>query len=767
MKEKNAENKSSPFISRRDFLALLTAVGGANLMGGATWGALEALLPAGNADTWTKAVCRFCGTGCGIQVGMRDGKVTDIRGDQMAHNQGVICVKGSMLRALPYVEGRLTVPKIRKDGKFVEASWEEAMTLIASKFQESIKTFGADSVAFYGSGQLFTEESYTANKLFKAGIGTNNIDGNPRLCMASAAVGYTQVFGKDEPPGSYEDIDHADCIFLIGANPFLCHPPLHERIMRRKRLNPKTTIICVDPRRTETADHSDIYLSPVPGADLLLLNAMAQVICADGLVDQKFISKHVRFSLPPKKPGEPGTTVDYAKFTSFLNADYTPEKVSQELGISAADIRRVAHRFAKSKATTSLWTMGINQRVQGVALNTMLSALHLITGQIGRPGATPFSITGQPNACGGVRDTGSLSHALPGGRLVANPKHRAEMEKLWNVPEGTISPKPGHHAVELFKAMGDGRVKAALVMCTNPAQSMPNAIPCRANMDKAFLVVAEIFEDSETAKQADVLLPAALWIEKEGVTGQGERRYQYTPKLLKAPGSCKSDLEILVDLAKRLGHEKLISAVTPETVWDEWRHISKHSKYNFEGITYPRLKELRGLQWPCPDETHPGTVRRYVEGSDPFVTPGTGIEFYGTKDHKANVFLQPYVRSPEMPSAKFPLQLTTGRVLEHWHTGTMTSRITELRDAAGPARIEIAPSEADKNNISDGDKVRVTSRFGSIEGIARISERCRPGMLFAAFYDAKLLINNIVSDAVDPQSKEPEYKVTAVRLEKV
>jgi nitrate reductase NapA len=755
-------NEDEPSIDRRDLMRLLAGVAGANAMGAATWGALEVLLPKGNADSWTKAVCRFCGTGCGIQVGMREGRVTDVRGDELAHNAGVICVKGSMLRALPYVQGRLTTPMIRRAGKaspLTPATWEEAMSLVAGKFQEAIAASGPSSVAFYGSGQLFTEESYIANKLFKAGIRSNNVDGNPRLCMASAATGYTQTFGKDEPPGSYEDIDHADCLFVIGANPFHCHPPLHERIMRRKRLHPETTIICVDPRRTDTADHADIHLAPVPGTDLLLLNAMAQVICADGLLDVGFVKRHVRFT-------DGSATTDFDAFKAFLDASYTPEQVSQELGITAIDIRRVAHRFATSKATMSLWTMGLNQRTQGTALNAMVSGLHLLTGQFGRPGATPFSVTGQPNACGGVRDTGALSHALPNGRVVANPKHREEMEAIWGVPPGTIDPKPGLPAVELFQALGDGRVRAALVMCTNPAQSLPNSAVQSSNMAKAgFLVVAEIFGDSETAKLADVLLPAALWIEKEGVTGQGERRYQYTPRLLEPPGQCRSDLAILVDLADRLGHGKLISARTPEAVWDEWRKVSAHSKYNFAGITYPRLKALRGLQWPCPTTDHPGTVRRFVEGSDPLVEPGKGLEFYGFPDGKAVIASRPYVRSPEMPSAEFPLQLTTGRVVEQWHTGTMTMRIPELRDGAGPARIEISPSDADRQHVAEGAPLRLTSRFGSVDGLAHITDRCRPGTLFAAFYDVKLLINRVVADHVDPVSKEPEYKVTAVRLE--
>lgn len=746
-------------FSRRDLLRIVGGVAAANVLGVGTWGALEFLLPEKPAESWHKSVCRFCGTGCGIQIGMRDGRVVDVRGDELAHNQGVICIKGSMTRALPYIDGRLLRPKIRQNGHLIDATWDEAMSLVAEKFREAIAEAGKDSVAFYGSGQLFTEESYTANKLFKAGIGTNNIDGNPRLCMASAASGYTQVYGKDEPPGSYEDIDSASCFFIMGANPFECHPPLFERIQRRRRIDSRVEIIVVDPRRTLTAERATQHLAPVPGTDLLLLNSMAQVICAEGWIDHAFIDRHVRFQAD-------GKTVDLEAFQAFL-ADYAPEKVDVELGIPAAEIRAVAQKFARSRATMSLWTMGVNQRTQGTALNTMLNALHLITGQFGRPGATPFSVTGQPNACGGVRDAGALAHTLPHGRLVANEKHRREMERLWNVSEGTISPKPGFDAVRLFQAMETGDVRAALVMCTNPAQSLPAAERYRAAMEKCFLVVAEICEDSETAQQADVLLPAALWIEKEGVFGQGERRYQLVERLLDPPGECRSDLQILVDLAERLGHGELISARTPDAVWEEYRLLSKESYYDFSGMTRDRLRAERGLQWPCPDETHPGTVRRFVEGSDPFVAIGAGIHFYGQPDGRAVVHLQKYVRSPESASEEFPMLLTTGRVLEEWHTGTMTGRIANLREASGPAAIEMSTYDAARLDVTAGDEVELKSRYGSIRGKARPADSLRPGVLFAAFYDAQLLINRVVSDHVDPSSKEPEYKVTAVSVRKV
>ncbi|MGL4551235.1 MAG: molybdopterin oxidoreductase family protein [Gemmataceae bacterium] len=744
--------------TRREFLRTAGGVGLVAGLGAGTWGALELFLPDGTADTWHKSVCRYCGTGCGVRVGMRGGKISDVRGDESAHNRGVICVKGATLPRLNALPGRLTRPLVRKGGALAEASWDEAMALVASRFRDAIGR-GKDRVAFYGSGQLFIEESYTANKLFKAGVGTNNVDGNPRLCMASAAAGYTQVFGKDEPCGTFEDVDHAECFFLFGANPAECHPPVFERIRQRQKNHPGTVVITVDPRRTRTAEVSTVHLPVIPGTDLLLLNAMMQVIVADGLTDAAFMKEHVRVSDGAK-------TLDLGAAKGWL-ADYTPAKVADRVGLSAAMIRDVAYRFARSKATLSMWTMGANQRTQGTAINTALMGLHLLTGQIGRPGASPLSLTGQSNACGGVRDTGALAHALPGGRAVANPAHRAEMEDLWGVPRGTISPNVGHDALALFRAMEAGTVEAALVMCTNPAQSLPAAARYRPAMEKAFLVVADVFADTETAKLADVVLPAALWVEKEGVYGQTDRHYQLIEKLLDPPGEARNDLAILVDLADRLGHGALIKARTPEAVWDEWRAISAKSYYNFEGMTRQRLRAEHGIQWPCPTEDHPGTKRRYVGGDDPFVARGKALEFYGQPDKRAVVFLRAYVEPPERPSADFPLLLTTGRVLEQWHTGTMTGRVAELAKASGPGHFEMHAADAGPLGLRDGDRAELSSRYGKLTGAVKVTASPRPGVVFAAFYDAKFLINDVVADHADAVSKEPEYKVTAVSVRKV
>ncbi|MBI4552815.1 MAG: nitrate reductase [Candidatus Latescibacteria bacterium] len=709
------------------------------------------------AQSWHKSVCRFCGTGCGVVVGMRDGKIVAVRGDELAHNKGMMCVKGTMLAELPKLEGRLLYPMIRKDGRLQRATWDEAMTLVADKFRETLDRLGPSGIAFYGSGQLYTQESYTANKLFKAGLKSNNVDGNPRLCMASAAFGYVQSFGKDEPPGCYEDLDHAACFFIIGANPYEAHPVLFERMRLRQKADPSVKMIVVDPRRTRTAEYADLHLPVLPGTDLMLLNSMAHVILRDNLADLEFLNVHCTI-----QDAAGPTTLD--KMRAFYR-EYTPERAAREMGISANLIETAAYLFATSPATMSLWTMGINQRVQGVFLNNTIITLHLMTGQIGRPGATPFSLTGQGNACGGVRDTGSLSHALPLGHQVANPEHRHTVERLWGLPPDTLNPEPGLHTVDLFKAMKDGRIGAALIMCTNPGQTLPNLDVYRRRAEGCFLVVADAVE-TRTTELADVVLPAALWLEKEGVYGQAERRYQLLQKLIDPPGEARSDLDILVDLAKRLGQDSLITAHDPEAVWDEWRQMSVSTKYNFSGMTYDRLKRERGLQWPCPTVDHPGTRRRYVEGDDPLVTPGSKIDFYGKPDHKAVIFLRPYEPSPERPSETYPFLLTTGRVIQQWHTGTITNRIPALRDVTPPASLEINPEDAHRLGVTSGDAVTVASRFGTITLTVAVSPVPRTGVVFASFYDADVLINRVVADYLDPISKQPDYKTTAVHIRK-
>ena len=748
-------------LSRREFmrLASLSAAGvftGSMMAGcGELWERQD-VIP---VDSWHQGVCRFCGTGCGIQIGMADGKVVDVKGDPAAHNRGRLCIKGILNREILYVEDRLFYPMIRKNGEMERASWDEAMDLIASRFNQSITENGPDSVAYFGSGQLFTEESYSANKLFKAGIGTNNVDGNPRLCMASAAVGYTTVFGKDEPMGCYEDTDHADCFFITGSNMADCHPIVWERVLDRKRARPDTYIIVVDPRKTNTAKRADLHLQIRPGTDVALYNSMIYEFFRRGTIDQEMVDDYLRFQ-------HGSDTITIEQFRSNLE-NYSPEQAASICGISAEQIRQAAFRFGDSDAAMSFWTMGLNQQTQGTASNQLVMAMHLLTGQIGRPGATPFSLTGQPNAGGGVRDTGSLAHALPNGRAVTNPQHRREMEELWNVPEGTISPNRGHDAMSLFQAMGRGDVNCTLIMSTNPMQSLPNILPYREAMEQTFVVVADAFHPTETTKYADVILPAAMWVEKSGVFSQSERRYHYVPKLVEPRGEARSDFDILIDLADRLGHSDLFPNRTQADIWDEWRKISAHSDYNFEGITYERLENQPGLLWPCPDEDHPGTCRRYLPGEDPMATEeNVRHDFYGRPDGRPIIFMHEQEPAFEPTDDEYPLTLTTGRVLEHWHTETMTRRVKELQGVRTDF-LEVHPADARIYNLVEGDAVRVISRRGEADFTARITDNIREGLIFATFHSAKHLINKVTSDAVDPLSRQPDYKRCAVKIEKV
>jgi nitrate reductase (cytochrome) len=755
-KDKNPTPDSSG-LTRRDFMRLSALGSGMVFLSGCD--ALWERQPVIAVDSWHKGVCRFCGTGCGVQIGIKDKKVVDVVGDKYAHNRGRLCIKGIMNRDILYAPDRVLHPMIRHNGQLVKASWEDAMSLMTEKFKEAIQNHGPKSVGYYGSGQLFTEETYTASKLFKAGLRTNNVDGNPRLCMASAAFGYTGVFGIDEPMGCYEDIDYANCFFITGANLAECHPIIWERVLDRKRANPKTYLIVVDPRRTRTAREADLHLAIIPGTDVSLYNAILYELIRREHVDEEMISRYITF-----KQGDENR--DFESLKRHLS-NYTPEKVAPVCGISAEAIKEAAFKFATSGASMSLWTMGLNQQVQGTASNQLVMAMHLITGNIGRPGATPFSLTGQPNAGGGVRDTGALAHTLPNGRKIVSKEDRNEMERLWGVPEGTIHPEPGYHAVAMFEAMERGDLKCALIMATNPGQSLPNTLRYRQAMEKAFVVVADAFHPTETTQFADILLPTAMWVEKGGVFSQSERRYHYVPKLTDAVGEARSDLQILVDFAERMGHGELIKAKTPEAVWEEWRHISAHSYYNFKGITYDRLKQERGIIWPCPDEDHPGTCRRYVPGEDPMCTKEKErLDFYGRPDGRAIVFFFDQQAPPEQTSQEYPLVLTTGRVLEHWHTGTITRKLEELKKADVDF-VEVHPADARDLNLENGMTVRISSIRGGANFRVRITDKIRQGLVFTTFHSARNIINHATIDAVDPKSKQPAFKYCAVKVEPV
>ncbi|MHC5001749.1 MAG: molybdopterin oxidoreductase family protein [Planctomycetota bacterium] len=766
--------------NRREFIKASAAAA----VAGAVAPSVSLALPVQDELKWYKSVCRFCGTGCGVQLGMRGDRLAALRGDPLhPTTKGLVCAKALFLPKIVHSEERLTHPMIRRDGRLERASWDEAMDLVADRFAEAIRRSGPDSVAYYGSGQALSEESYLANRLFKGGIGTNNVEGNPRLCMASAVGGYVTTFGKDEPMGCYDDIEHARVFFLVGSNTAECHPVIFDQILENRHRRRDVLVIVLDPRRSPSVSVADIHLDPIPGYDLAVLHAMAHVLVREGRHDTAFIDRNVQFKAV--RDGAP-VTVGFDEYVRFLE-DFTPERAERISGVPAARIEEAARLFAVGP-TMSLWTMGLNQRVAGVWANNLMHNLHLITGQIGRPGATSFSLTGQPNACGGVRDTGTLCHILPYGRSVANAGHRAEVERLWGAKAGTIPDKPGLNTVEMFKAMGRDEIKAMLILTTNPGQSLPNVTPAREAMakprpGKPFVCVIDVFP-TRTTELADVVLPAAMWTEKSGVFGMSERRYQYQPRLKPAPGQARSDLDVLVDLAARLEQRGVVprgyiagKLSNSDEIWDEMREASRGTAYDFTGMTRERLKRERGIRWPAPREDHPGTARRFVKGDDPLLDEGPyadgelapgDVKFYGAPDHRAIVWLRAAKGPAEPTDEEYPYILSTGRVLEHWHTGTMTMQAPELRRAYPECFIEINPVDARELGIRSRDMVRITSRRGEATIRARVVEMPRPGMVFVPWHwaDDNALINRVTIDAYDPGSKQPEFKICAVKLEK-
>jgi nitrate reductase (cytochrome) len=711
--------------------------------------------------TMVKTVCRYCGVGCGVLAAVKDGKVVGVKGDpDNTVNKGLLCVKAFYLHKYLNAEDRFTTPLIRKGDKLEPATWDEALDLVATKFKEIIETDGPDALAFYGSGQTSADESYLVNKLYKGCIGTNNVEGNPRTCMASAVAGFAQTFGKDEPMGSYDDLEKATVYFTIGANMAECHPILYSRMSDHKAKNPNVKLIVADPRRHRMHDIADMSLPFKPGTDSALLNAIANVILTENLVDKDFLTKHTSFSDGTKAIA----FEDYKK----AMAPYTPEWAQEQTGVDAELIRQIGRTFGNTnERVISMWTMGINQRTNGTHLNTQIYNLHLLTGQICKPGATPFSLTGQPSACGSVRETGALSHLLPAHRVVANADHRAQVAKVWGVDPAKMSPTNGLHMMKMFDATVTGKIKGMLVMCTNPGHSLPNVNKYREGMKKTFLVVSDIYPN-RTTELADVVFPAATWIEKEGVFGNAERRTQHMAKGINPPGQAKPDQWIILELAKRMGYGQYFEKYKSfKDIWEEYRSLSQGSGMDL--AAYDDLVKAHGVRWPVQKDGKEGSIR-YAFPYDGKVTEAESIKFYGKPDGKAVIYVRPVVGANEPVSPEYPVVLTTGRILEHWHTITMTGRVPELRRAASDFYCEINKADAARMGVKSGDKIRITSKRGSIVVNARVGGRGEPmeGMTMLLMHDDDVnrMCNIVTNDAVDPISAQPEYKLAAVKIEK-
>ncbi|GGA85900.1 hypothetical protein GCM10008015_28280 [Flavobacterium palustre] len=693
-----------------------------------------------------KTTCSYCGVGCGIIVSKDSTNGVTVKGDKdHPVNRGMLCSKGMNLHYVANdTSDRILYPEMRwsKSHPMERVSWDDGLDRAAAVFSSMIKKYGPDSVGFYISGQCLTEEYYLVNKLVKGFLKTNNIDTNSRLCMSSAVVGYKKTFGEDAVPIAYEDIELADTFLITGANPAWCHPILFRRLEQHREKNPNVKVIVIDPRKTDTALTADLHLQILPGSDIILYHALAKRIIEKGYADNNFIKQHTE------------------NFDAYMNLVLSTslEKASQLCGISIKEIDLAADLIGKAKGFLSLWAMGLNQSAVGVDKNTALLNISLLTGHIGKPGSGPFSLTGQPNAMGG-REVGGMASLLAVHRELNNPEHRQEVADFWGVD--SISEKPGLTATEMFEALESGKMKAVWIICTNPMVSLPDSRKVEKALQNAkFVVVQEISHKADTAKYADLLLPAAGWLEKEGTMTNSERRISYLPKGINAPGEALPDFEILTRFAKKMGFNGF-NFNTTEEVYKEYCQMTKNTNIDISFLNYNRLKHEGTFQWPVPDYGHPGTPRLF-----------TDKKFY-TPSQKAIFNLPTAIENTsEQPNDKFPFILTTGRIRDQWHTMTKTGKVSRLLSHIPNPFLEINPIDAFKTGIENGDIVVVSSKNGEVRVKATVTDAIKEGVVFLPMHWGKQLdndlnrTNNLTNTVIDPVSKEPDFKYTAVAVAK-
>ena len=705
-------------VDRRGFLTGL----GAGAAGVAAFScgdrrAAEELAAAGGDPgelEWKKAPCRYCGTGCGVEVGLGEGKVRAVRGDlQSPVNRGLLCVKGYHLPGMLYGRDRLTHPLRRTaSGALERISWDAALELVAERYADTLERRGPEAVAMYGSGQWTVYDGYAALKWVKAGLRSNNLEPNARLCMASAVMGFMTQFQSDEPMGCYDDFEVADDFVLWGNNMAEMHPVLFSRILEHKRRNPGVRVVDLGTRRTPTTEYADLYVEFRPGTDLALANGILHLLHKEDRFDRAFLAENAVFrrGIEDLEAVGYGCYGDEAERYGFKDegressleelgeflAEYTPERVSSLCGVPEAQIRRLAELYGdRNRGTVSLWCMGVNQHVRGTWMNNLINDLHLVTGKIGRPGSNPLSLTGQPSACGTAREVGTLANRLPADMVVTREADRRRAEEIWGLPEGTIPAKPGYHAIDLFRAFTRGDVETLWIQTTNPWVSLPNLARFeRRPGDGRFLVVSDIYPTPTTAV-ADLVLPSAAWVEREGIFGNTERRTQHWEQMVEPPGEAREDAWQIMEVARRMGYGHLFP--WPE---DDW-HRPMYEEYRRFGLgtgkdlaSYEDLRRTRGLRWPVVDGVE--TRYRYAAGHDPYVEKERGVHFYKAKGYgeRAAVWLRPYHPPAEAPDDEYPFWLSTGRLLEHWHTGSMTRRVKELYQAAPEARVEMNRADA-------------------------------------------------------------------------
>ncbi|HIY71415.1 MAG TPA: periplasmic nitrate reductase subunit alpha [Candidatus Luteimonas excrementigallinarum] len=828
--------------TRREFIrtsavAAAAAAAGMPMPGASNNPVTEEIGPDTAGLKWSKAPCRYCGTGCGINVAVRNNRVVATHGDVHAEvNRGLNCVKGYFLSKVMYGADRLTSPMLRKrngvydkEGDFTPVSWDEAFDVMADKFKTVLKAKGGEGIGMFGSGQWTVWEGYAANKLMKAGFRSNHIDPNARHCMASAVTGFMRTFGMDEPMGCYDDIEAADAFVLWGSNMAEMHPILWTRVTDRRLSNPHVKVAVLSTYEHRSFELADIPMVFKPQTDLVILNYIANHIIKSGRVNREFVDRHTTFKrgnddigygLRPEHPlevaaqnaGDPngGTPIGFDEFAAFV-APYTLERAVEMTGVQRDWLEQLAELYADPDTKVmSFWTMGFNQHTRGTWANNMVYNIHLLTGKIATPGNSPFSLTGQPSACGTAREVGTFSHRLPADMMVANSEHRATAEDIWKIPRGIIKGKDGLHAVQHNRALKDGVLNAYWVQVNNNMQAAANIMeegwPGYRNPDN-FIVVSDAYP-TVTCQAADLILPSAMWVEKEGAYGNAERRTHFWHQLVDAPGEARSDLWQLMEFSKRFTTDECwpeeILAANPEfrgrTLFDVLYRNGKVDAFGVDEIEegyanheadafgfYPQkglfeeyaefgrghahdlapfdvYHQVRGLRWPVVDGKE--TRWRYREGADPYVTPGTGFEFYGNPDGKAVIWALPYEPPAESPDDEFDMWLITGRVLEHWHSGSMTMRVPELYRSFPSAVVFMHPDDARSRGLKRGDEVVVSSRRGEMR--TRVETRGRNkmprGSVFVPWFDAAQLINKVTLDATCPISKQTDFKKCAVRV---
>ena len=836
-------------LTRREFIKANAAAAAATAAGITLPMSGAALAQGADGVRWDKGVCRYCGTGCGVLVGVKDGRIVATQGDPDAPvNKGLNCVKGYFLSKIQYGKDRLTTPLLRmkggkfdKNGEFAPVSWKQAFDIMEEKLKAALKAKGPTSVGMFGSGQWTVWEGYAAAKLMKAGFRTNNIDPNARHCMASAVAGFIRTFGIDEPMGCYDDLEHADAFVLWGSNMAEMHPILWSRLTNRRLSAKHVKLHVLSTFTHRSCELADAELIFKPQSDLAILNYICNYIIQNNAVNQDFVAKHVNFAkgvtdigygLRPNHPleqvannnGYPGadgkpkgdpnkaSPITFDEFKAFV-AEYTLDKAHEISGVPKDKLEALAKLYADPKTkVASYWTMGFNQHTRGTWVNNMIYNVHLLVGKISEPGNGPFSLTGQPSACGTAREVGTFAHRLPADMVVMNPKHRETCEKAWKIPAGTIPDKPGFHAVLQSRMLKDGKLNFYWTSTTNNMQAGPNingeTYPGFRNPEN-FIVVSDAYP-TVSALAADLILPTAMWMEKEGAYGNAERRAQFWRQQVKAPGEAKSDLWQYVEFSKRFKVEEVWPAELIEkmpehkgkTLYDVLYANGEVNKFPMgelqQGFDNDESKQfgfyvqkglfeeyaqfgrghahdlapfdtyhkVRGMRWPVVDGKE--TLWRFREGYDPYVKKGEGVKFYGKPDGKAVIFALPYQPAAEPPDSEYDLWLCTGRVLEHWHTGTMTRRVPELYKSFPDAVVWMHPKDADKRGLKRGDVVKAVTRRGEIQ--LRVDTKGRnkmpEGLVFIPFFDEHRLVNKLTLDATCPISKETDFKKCAVKIVK-